>query len=247
MSAKTKCAISPEEVSGLILAGGDGIRVGAEPKAFLKLGDKVLLEHVIELLGPYAGELIVGLPAGHLERAQAYIGQQPIQCVASGETRQETAGILARLASRPFVILHDVARPLTRTDHIEAALRLVRDYGAVVSVRTATRRDGVALRKGNYYCESLPREQVILTQTPQAYRRDILLEAFRQAEAQGWQEISPAALVAKAGYSVRLLENPTENLKITYPGDLEKAHRQFVKDLAGNHQTEPPNGSALPD
>jgi 2-C-methyl-D-erythritol 4-phosphate cytidylyltransferase len=234
-------------VSGLILAGGDGIRVGEGPKAFLRLGDKVLLEHVIELISPYAGELIAGLPAGHLERAQAYIGQRPIQCVAGGETRQETVGILARLASRPFVVLHDVARPLTRTGHFEAALNFVRDHGAVVSVRTAKHRDGVALREGNHYGESLPREQVILTQTPQAYRTDILLEAYRQAEVQGWQEISPAALVAKAGYSVRLLESPTENLKITYPGDLEKAHRQFVKDLAGNHQTEPPNGSALPD
>ncbi len=247
MSAKVKLAIPPDEVSGLILAGGDGIRVGEGPKAFLKLGDKVLLEHVIELIGPYAGELIVGLPAGNLERAQAYIGEQPIQCVAGGETRQETAGLLARLASRPFVIFHDVARPLTRRDHIEAALGLVRDHGAVVSVRAAQHRDGVALREGNYYGESLPREEVILTQTPQAYRRDILLEAFRQAEAQGWQEISSAALVAKAGYSVRLLQSPTENLKITYPGDLEKAHGQFVKDLAGNRQTDPPNGSALPD
>jgi len=130
---------------------------------------------------------------------------------------------------------------------IEATLRLVRDYGAVVSVLPATRRDGVGVREGNDYCKSLPREQVILTQTPQAYRRDILLDAVRQAEAQGWQEISPAALVAKAGYAVRLLESPTANLKITYPGDLEKAHGQFVKDLAGNHKPEPPSGSALPD
>ena len=60
MSAKVNLAISPDEVSGLILAGGDGIRVGEGPKAFLKLGDKTLLEHVIELIGPYAGELIVG-------------------------------------------------------------------------------------------------------------------------------------------------------------------------------------------
>jgi len=234
MSAKVDLAISPDEVSGLILAGGDGIRVGEGPKAFLKLGDKTLLEHVIELIGPYTGELIVGLPAGHLDRAQTHIGQRPIQRVAGGETRQDTAGILTRLASRPYVLLHDVARPLTRRDHIEAALGLVRDHGAVVSVRPAKHRDGVALRDGNYYGESLPREEVILTQTPQAYRRDILLEAFRQAEAQGWQEISPAALLTKAGYSVRLLESPTENLKITYPGDLEKAHAQLLEDLAGS-------------
>ncbi len=237
MSAKGKCAVPPEEVSGLILAGGDGLRVGEGPKAFLKLGDKTLLEHVVELIGPYTGELIVGLPAGHLEIAQAYIGQRPIQRVAGGETRQDTAGILARLASRPFIVLQDVARPLTRRDHIEAALGLVRDHGAVVSVRPAKHRDGVALRKGNYYGESLPREEVILTQTPQAYRTDILLEAFRQAEAHGWQEISPAALVAKAGYSVHLLESPTENLKITYPGDLERVRIQLADRRIGGSKT----------
>jgi 2-C-methyl-D-erythritol 4-phosphate cytidylyltransferase len=224
MSAKVNLAISPDEVSGLILAGGDGIRVGEGPKAFLKLGDKVLLEHVIKLIGPYAGELIAGLPADHLERVQAYVGQPPFRFVAGGKTRQDTVGILVRLASRPFVVLHDVARPLTRRDHVEAALGLVRDHGAVVSVRTAKPRDGVALREGNYYAEALPRERVILSQTPQAYRREILLEAFRQAEAQGWQEVSTAALVTKAGFSVRLLESSAENLKITYPGDLERAH-----------------------
>ena len=151
MSAEaSRWSIPPQDVSGLILAGGSGVRVGEGPKAFLKLGDKTLLEHVIELIGPYTGELIIGLPAGHLDRAQPYIGQQSIQCVAGGETRQETAGVLARLASRTFVVLHDVARPLTRTNHIEAALRLVRDYGAVVSVLPATRRDGVGVREGDY-------------------------------------------------------------------------------------------------
>ncbi len=243
MSAEATFAIPPEEVSGLILAGGDGIRVGEGPKAFLKLGDKVLLEHVIELIGPYVGELIVGLPAGHLERVETYFGQRPIQRVPGGETRQDTAGILTRLATRPFVILQDVARPLTRRDHIEAALRLVRDRGAVVSFRAANHRDGVALRDGDYYGQSLARERVILTQTPQAYRRDILLEAFRQAETHGWQEISPASLVAKAGYSVRLLESPTDNLKITYPGDLEAAEAQFMKDRPAEDRAAPPRGS----
>jgi hypothetical protein len=46
---------------------------------------------------------------------------------------------------------------------------------------------------------------------------------------------------------VRLLESWTANLKITYPGDLEKAHGKFVKGLAGNHKPEPPSGSAFPD
>ncbi len=235
MSAKGKCAVPPEEVSGLILAGGDGLRVGEGPKAFLKLGDKVLLEHVVELIAPHAGEVIVGLPAAHLDRAQAYVGQPPVQFVAGGKTRQDTVGILARLANRPFIVLHDVARPLTPRGHFEAALGLVRDQGAVVSVRTPKPRDGVALREGNYYAEALPRERVILSQTPQAYRREILLEAFRQAEAQGWQEVSTATLVAKAGFRVRLVESPTENLKITYPGDLERARNQLAdKRLGGS-------------
>jgi 2-C-methyl-D-erythritol 4-phosphate cytidylyltransferase len=229
MDRSDKRIVPPEDVSGLILAGGNGLRVGG-PKAFLKLGDKVLLQHVIELIGAHAGELIVGLPADQLERAQAFGGRAAFRLVAGGKTRQDTLGILARLADRPFFVLHDVARPLTRRDHIEAALGLVRDHGAVVSVRTIKPRDGVSLRDGNYYGEAVPRERVILTQTPQAYRREILLEAFRQAESQGWQEVSTATLVAKAGFRVRLLESPTENQKITYPGDLENAQAQYMKD-----------------
>ncbi len=223
-SVGSEHGISAHEVSGLILAGGAGVRVGEKPKAFLRLGDKMLLDHVIDLIAPYAGEIIAGLPAEQIDRARSCIGNRPIQCVAGGDTRQDTAEILARAASRQWVILQDVARPLTRTDHIEAVLELVREHGAVVSTLRATYRDGVAVRQGDYYYESLPRENVILTQTPQAYRRDILLDAFRQAESKGWREISPAALVTMAGYSVRIVKSPTENLKITYPGDLEKAY-----------------------
>jgi hypothetical protein len=79
-----------------------------------------------------------------------------------------------------------VARALTRRDHFEAALGLLRDHGAVVSVRTARPREGVSLRDGDYG-GAVPRERVVFTQTPQAYRREILLETFRQAEPLGWR------------------------------------------------------------
>jgi 2-C-methyl-D-erythritol 4-phosphate cytidylyltransferase len=237
MDSRGPCAIPPEEVSGLILAAGDGHRAGEGPKAFLKLGDKVLLEHVIGLIAPFADEVIVGVPADHLERAQAYGEQPSLRFVAGGTTRQDTLGVLVRQASRRFLLIHDVARPLTRRDHLEAALDLGRDHGAVVSVRTPRPRDGVSLRDGDYYGEALPREQVILTQAPQVYRREILLEAFRQAEQQGWQEVSTATLATRAGFRVRLLESPTENLKITYPGDLERARHHL--DLS-----ERPTGAA---
>ena len=234
MGAEVQHTLPPNQVSGLVLAGGEGLRISEGPKAFLKLEGRTLLERVIALIAPLAGELIVGLPSDRLQTAKDYAGRRPFQTVAGGKTRQETAGILVRLATRPFVLIQDVARPLTHRSHIEAALELVRTHGAVVTVRPATRRDGVALREGDFYGRSLPREAVILTQTPQVYRRDILLEAFRQAEAKGWQEISPASLVAMAGYRVRLLESPTENLKITYPGDLEKAQAQLMKGPAEN-------------
>jgi 2-C-methyl-D-erythritol 4-phosphate cytidylyltransferase len=228
-------------VSGLILAAGDGHRAGEGPKAFLKFGDTVLLEHVIGLIAPFAGEVIVGVPADHLERAQAYGERPSLRFVAGGTTRQDTLGILVRLASHPFLLLHDVARPLTRRDHLEAALDLGRDHGAVATVRAPLQRDGASLRDGNYYGEALPRERVIFTQTPQVYRREILLEAFRQAEQQGWQEVSTAALATRAGFRVRLLESLAENLKITYPGDLERARHHL--DLAGTRAGAADSGS----
>ena len=234
MDAREHRAGPREEVSGLILAAGGGHRLGDGPKAFLRLGDKVLLEHVIELIAPVAGELIVGVPGDHLERAQAYGGRPSLRFVAGGKTRQDTLGILARLASRPLLLLHDVARPFTLRDLFEAALDLGRDHGAAVSVRAPRPRDGVSLRDGNYYGEALPRERVILTQTPQVYRREILLETFRQAEQQGWQEVSTATLVTRAGFRVHLLESPTENLKITYPEDLERAQGQYARALSGS-------------
>lgn len=212
------------EVSGLILAGGTGARAGMGPKAFVEIAGRPLLRHVVDLLAPFAGELIAGVPPAHLERARSFLADLPVHCVAAGTDRQATVGIVARHATRPYVIVQDVARPLTPAAHIEAALAMAREHGAVVTSIRATRRDGVALADGDVYGESLPRERVIRTQTPQVYRREILLEALDQADAGGWQEISPAALVTRAGHPVRLLACAVDNLKITYPEDVAEAN-----------------------
>jgi len=224
-----KPAPAPEEVSGLILAGGGGLRAGSGPKAFVELDGRALLRHVLALIEPLCAELVIGLPPGSLDRARALLGEHRFTYVEAGAKRQDTVSILARRATRPYVLLQDVARPLTPAAHFEAALEAVSEHGAVVTAVYPALRDGAALVDGSRYAESLPRERVILTQTPQLYRRGILVEAMRRAEARRWREVSPAALVARAGFPVHVLECRADNLKITYPQDLEAAHLELER------------------
>jgi 2-C-methyl-D-erythritol 4-phosphate cytidylyltransferase len=69
----------------------------------------------------------------------------------------------------------------------------------------------------------LPRSRVVRLQTPHAYRREVLADAHRRAEQAGIKEDGTAAIVKWAGYGVQLISGSAENIKITYPPDLEAA------------------------
>ena len=227
MTETAQAPVPPAAVSALILAAGQGLRIGDGPKAFLRFGGQSLLERVATQVGRFAEEVIAALPPEAVEAGKRHLSAGAAQIVAGGETRQDTVAILCRHATRPLVLVQDVARPFTPDDHLATALRLGQERGGAITTRPGPQRDGVALRDGDRYGPSLPRDDVIRTQTPQVYRREVLLEAMARAEREGWEEISPAALVTRSGYPVALLECPTDNLKITFPGDLEVARRDL--------------------
>lgn len=218
MSAPTP---PPEDVTALILAAGDGIRLG-EPKAFLAAAGVTLLERSVAAVQPFAAEVIAGVRADDMDKAASILGDAAIP-VAGGANRQETFQILLDRATRPIVLLHEVARPFAPAALFAEVLAAAGEYGAAAASLPASRRDALALADGDFYGEFLPLDRVVRTQTPQAYRREVLISAMQAARKGGLHVSSVVPLCVEAGHPVRLVPGDEGNLKITFAEDWDLA------------------------
>jgi 2-C-methyl-D-erythritol 4-phosphate cytidylyltransferase len=79
---------------------------------------------------------------------------------------------------------------------------------------------------------TIPRERVVLAQTPQVFRASLLLEAFARARADGISASDEAGLVERLGHDVHVVVGSERNLKITRPGDLELAQFYLAQERA---------------
>ena len=219
----TDSAIRPverDEVSALILAAGRGTRLG-QSKAFLECNGKTLLERVVARAVVFTDEVLVGLAREDLDRVPPSV-RHSVVVVTGGETRHATVEALLARATRPLVLLHEVARPLAPPALFAAVLQAARKDGAAAACVLASPRDSVALEDGGFLAAALPRDRVVQLQTPQAFRRERLADVFRQLQGQALQQTtSVPPLLLDAGYRVRLVPGSPDNMKITFPEDWE--------------------------
>lgn len=229
MSNGHESGVRPEEVSALILAAGEGQRMGGLPKAFLRAGDNTLIERVVALVRPYAHEIVVGLPREAIDEGRRRLGDPQLTVIAGGATRQETVGNLLQRAAQSLVLIHDVVRPFAPAALFAEVLSAGKEHGAATLYLPASCRDAVALKAGNSLGAPLARDDVITLQSPQVYRRDILVDAARLGEERGWNEATTQGLVVRAGNRVHLVRGTPDNIKLTYSEDWEAAVARLSK------------------
>ena len=220
-------SLDPSELSALILAAGSGERMGRRPKAFLEAGGATLLERVVEQALGFADEVLVGLRADDLERGRRLLRDEPVTIHAGGATRQITIETLLAASNRPWVLVHDAARPFASPELFAAVISAAAAHAAAIPCLQASRRDAVARREGDCIVGPLSREEVVRTQTPQVVRRDLLIESYRKAHAEGWAEDALGPLLSRAGYRVRIVSGEETNLKVTFPEDWEEARARL--------------------
>ncbi|MCC7127170.1 MAG: 2-C-methyl-D-erythritol 4-phosphate cytidylyltransferase [Acidobacteria bacterium] len=224
-------------VSVLIAAGGRGARLGAEqPKQFLEIGGRSILERSVRAFAdhPRVAEVIVALPAETRARVAATwhsADWRLVSCVDGGARRQDSVA-RALAAARPdaeVILIHDAARPFVSARVIDAAIDAGATHGAAVvavPVRdTVKRAGGNRGAAGRPITETLPREDVFLAQTPQAFRRDVLERAVTYGRTHDLNVTDEAMLVEQAGTAVYLVEGEPTNVKITTADDLAWARR----------------------
>ncbi len=206
----------------LIVAAGSGERLGADrPKAFVMLGTESLLERSLRAVRE-AGieEVVVALPEG--TRAP-----EGVTAVAGGDVRSASVRNALAASSGDPVVVHDAARPLASPALFAAALAELERSGADAVVAAAPVTDTVKEAEDGTVVHTLERSRLWAVQTPQVFRREALERALDVDDATLAAATDDAWLIERAGGTVRIVEGPPENLKITTPHDLEVAARML--------------------
>jgi 2-C-methyl-D-erythritol 4-phosphate cytidylyltransferase / 2-C-methyl-D-erythritol 2,4-cyclodiphosphate synthase len=247
-------------VAAVVVAAGRGIRIGGgTPKQYRRVGGQAVLTRTLAALtadGAIARiQPVIAADAAAFFRAclselapedRARIAEP----VEGGATRQLSvrAGLeaLAALGAPEIVLVHDAARPYVDAALIARAIAAGRDHGAAVPgvpvTDTVKRVVDIAPGIGRVH-ETPPREHLRAVQTPQAFAFAPLLDAHRDAAAQGLDGFTDdGALAEWAGLPVVVFAGDTANRKITKPADLIEADRAFA---AGSAETPAPGARAM--
>jgi len=219
------------QAAAVILAAGAGRRLGAEvPKAFLSIGDRPMLAvaAAAAAASPAIAAIVVTAPAGYTDAAQACLEGLPVPAtvVDGGATRQASVrAALAVLEGPQIVAIHDAARPFAPPDLFTEVVRAVAGGvdGAIPVVATA---DTVKRLDGLRVVETVPRDDLGLAQTPQAFRVKALRAAHEEATRAGYDVTDDAMLLEQVGSVVAVPGDP-RNFKITTMLDLARAEARI--------------------
>ena len=153
-----------------------------------------------------------------------------------GETRQESVyrGFKAVEPDTNVVVIHDGVRPFVEVEMIKAIVQTAAKKGSAITVLSCF--DTVKEIHQDLVVKTLPREKIVMVQTPQAFKYEILKESFERAEIEGFQGTAESSLVERLGFPVTVLLGSERNIKITKPTDLPLAelYAQDIKFLRDN-------------
>lgn len=147
-------------------------------------------------------------------------GGQLVRVIAGGAERQDSVfnGLQALPSDCDWVFVHDGVRPFASLELLHNTWHAACQTGAAIAALPAS--DTVKRVCNGQVVETLPRDEIWLVQTPQVFRREILLEAYREARRQGWAGTDDAFLVERLGVPIAVVPGERSNIKVTTPEDL---------------------------
>ncbi|MEK7449932.1 MAG: 2-C-methyl-D-erythritol 4-phosphate cytidylyltransferase [Planctomycetota bacterium] len=213
------------------------VRLRKVNKPYLVWRGKPLLLHIIGKFTalPPVGEIIVAINPADRKRMNLIVrrvlqprgGMGKIKVVAGGRARQDSVFKALKVVSpdSKIVLIHDAARPLIKTSEIIRVIQTARRTGAAILGIPAVDTIKRVTPAGQIIKETvLPRRELWQAQTPQVFKKEILLKAYRLAGKKKIRATDDAFLVEKMGYPVKIIKSRYPNFKITTPDDW-----QFIK------------------
>ncbi len=228
------------QVFVIIPAAGLGTRMAAggagahAPKQFLELGGKPILVLTLQafLQVEEIQQIFVAVRKNEIERVKAQLHEHNltsrISVVEGGDTRQESVRNALNLLSASdddVVLVHDAVRPMIDAATIARTIEAVeRHQAAIVGVPAVdTIKQVERTADGAIITSTIPRERIVLAQTPQGFRCGLFRRAVAAADADGFAGTDEASLVERLGIEVAVVPGSPRNFKITQPGDLALA------------------------
>src|SRR5229473_2015425 len=224
-------------IAAIIPAAGLGTRMGADtPKQFLELDGMPLIIFTLRRLAACSAitEFFISTRAEDIVFLQDKVGKsglgRPARVVHGGDTRQQSVtNALAQVdPTTEIVLVHDAVRPFVTPAQLDRVIAEARTRGAAIlgipaidtvkEVKRASLPEDVAL-----ITATVPRERIVLAQTPQAFSTKLLKEAFARAQADSVNASDEAGLVERMGHDVHVVLGSERNMKITKPADMELA------------------------
>ncbi len=227
------------KATAIIVAAGSGTRLGFDvPKAFVELGGNALLWYSLRTIGAVAAieEAVITVPPAMESRARSQVHaaglEIPVKITPGGAERQDSVRIALGMTSveAELVVVHDAARPFATPAMFAATLAAAERVGGAIAATpladTLKRVGEVAGHRGDKdrsIIATVAREGLWQAQTPQAFRRGLLMRAHERAALDSTVATDDADLVERLGATVAVVDGSTLNFKITTAADLRLA------------------------
>jgi 2-C-methyl-D-erythritol 4-phosphate cytidylyltransferase len=223
-------------VSVIIPAAGLGTRMGhgTNRKQLMLLGETPVLIHTVRKFtaSPMVAEVLVAVRPDDRPTVDEQLRlagfDKPVHVVEGGDSRQESVqhALDAVSSDSDLVAVHDAVRPFIDADTIERVFRAAAESGAAIVGIVPV--DTVKQVKGHKVRQTLIRDHLVLAQTPQVFRTELLKEAFARAEAENFTGTDEASLVERLEkVEVSVVPGTDRNIKITKPGDMALARLYY--------------------
>jgi 2-C-methyl-D-erythritol 4-phosphate cytidylyltransferase len=197
------------KASAIIVAAGSGVRLGSDvPKAFVKIAGRTMLSYSLATIGKInlIEELVITVPEGFENAARAEVAAAglsiPVKITVGGIERQDSVRIALELTSAEsdLVIVHDAARPLATAAIFEACLSAASRAGAAIAAIPVS--DTLKRVADRTITATIARAGLWQAQTPQAFRRAVLVAAHQSAVREKIAATDDADLVERTGAPV---------------------------------------------
>ncbi len=203
------------------------MRLGSNvPKAFVKLSGRTMLFYSLVTIRQVTSisEIVITIPEGFETAARAEVAAAglviPVKITPGGVERQDSVRIALALTSAEsdLVIVHDAARPLATPAIFESCLVAAMRTGAAIAAIPVS--DTLKRVTDSAITATIARANLWQAQTPQAFRREVLIAAHHRAVSEKVVATDDADLVERTGARVEVVEASTNNIKITTQSDL---------------------------
>ena len=214
--------------TAVIVAAGKGRRMGTEvSKQFLPLCGKEILAHSVEKFEKAEKIRDIVLVTGEdslqdvREMAQEYGWKKIVSVVAGGKERQDSVwnGLQAVSDDTDIVLIHDGVRPFVTEDILNHSIETAVEMGSCVAGVPA--KDTIKVCNGENIAVATPdRSTLWQIQTPQTFQKDLIMQAYQKAKAEGFVGTDDASLAEYSGCPVKVIMGSYRNIKITTKEDL---------------------------